>query len=297
MATLIRAAMGSANANAVDVARSAGLVVTTPAVLTLAVWGLDVASSFALGSKRPAELMPHTAPPTTTESQAEPHLLHTTGATKPSFSTAVRRAVGADAADGSWFLHPREHVTVSVLLMLVVLGQVTSTLRHRNYSVHKNMGRVAFVLVAAVSWQLLSRLWRQGPSGLGWPVFLLDALDLVMLFAGYSVAVDFIFFRRDVKVHRAVMMLLAASLTAPVAQRFYSGLLTKSVVAGPFTTRIDWAANPDMVSCALAVTCAYGLATYMAWFSPPYARDVAQARGPGAEAAARKLGEHDDATP
>ncbi len=186
--------------------------------------------------------------------------------------TAVSSFFGAGERRSAILLH----VALGALLTALFTFQLLPITRTRFYRAHRFIGYYLIGPLSAVFIVHISYvLFVKGMVNMGPVVFWQDVIALFGVLIGVALGVAGIR-GNDVALHRAGMILMAASFNLNACQRFFWSIFAKlNLFGGPYKTFEAFVQGPTSMSAYVSIVVNYGLAALLIWAGPGL-RDTVQ---------------------
>jgi len=185
-----------------------------------------------------------------------------------------------DCCLGPIMVHPRLtslrlHIALAASSGLMMIMQLLPQVRTRNYQRHRFIGYVVNTLVFVFIIQMTYLIFYRGLLGLPNVIFWFDLAAYIAIVVGYvfgGVAI----YQRDIKTHRAMMMLCTAGMLMNAVQRFFWAVFSKTNTK--VKTYDEWVEGPLTQSSIVTTVLNLGAALYYGLGTVPLPSDMIRSK-------------------
>jgi hypothetical protein len=169
----------------------------------------------------------------------------------------------------------RTHIAICATTGVLMLVQLSPQIRTKHYGLHRFLGGLSNTLTSLFIIQMGYILFYRGLGDLPTIIWWFDVAAFVCIVFGLVSGMTAILKYRNVKIHRAMMILCSAGMWMNASQRFFWALLSKT--NSTMKTPQDWVDGPLMQSSVIAIALNLSVALYYGFATEMNASDAKRA--------------------
>jgi len=168
----------------------------------------------------------------------------------------------------------KTHIALSVVCSVMMLSQLTPRLRVKKYARHRFVGWCSVMLTAVWAVQMAKMIFYDDLSHLPRSILVFDYVGFAEAMIGLLGGVTAVYCK-DIKWHRALMMLLTAGMLLNPCQRFFWAVFSQlNLFGGPYKSFDAWWEGPAIASMWAAIFVNTSVALYYGLVIKPLDEDM-----------------------